>query len=104
MQQEAKPFLYLFLSFAPSGFDIPKIECASALGMENGKIPDSAIVASSRYNQYWGPERGRLNEKTDGRCALIDRLTVCMTKEKLGSTVCPLVATISENEAISFCC
>ena len=34
--------------------------------MENGKIPDTAIVASSRYNQYWGPERGRLKEKKDG--------------------------------------
>ncbi|KAL9955598.1 hypothetical protein ACROYT_G036941 [Oculina patagonica] len=49
-----------------SGFDIPEVVCASTLGMENGKIPDSAIVASSRYNQYWGPERGRLNEDTEG--------------------------------------
>ncbi|KAL9955596.1 hypothetical protein ACROYT_G036938 [Oculina patagonica] len=49
-----------------SGFDIPKIECASPLGMENGKIPDSAIVASSRHNQWWGPERGRFNEKQEG--------------------------------------
>ncbi|CAH3038827.1 unnamed protein product [Porites evermanni] len=48
------------------GFRPPIIVCASALGMENGKIPDTAIVASSRYNQYWGPERGRLNEKKDG--------------------------------------
>lgn len=54
----------LFLFFL--GFDIPEVVCASTLGMENGKIPDSAIVASSRYNQYWGPERGRLNEDTEG--------------------------------------
>ena len=54
-----------FLFFL-EGFRPPIIVCASALGMENGKIPDTAIVASSRYNQYWGPERGRLNEKKDG--------------------------------------
>ena len=53
--------------FMPTGFDIPTIECASPLGMENGQIKDSAIVASSRYNQYWGPERGRLNEKPEGK-------------------------------------
>ena len=51
----------------PTGFDIPKIECASPLGIENGQIPDSAMVASSRHNQYWGPERGRLNKKTEGK-------------------------------------
>ena len=53
-------------NYSSTGFDIPKIECASSLGMENGKIPDSAIVASSRHNQYWVPERGRLNEKKEG--------------------------------------
>lgn len=53
-----------------TGFEIPKIVCASALGMENDKIPDSAIVASSRYNQWWGPERGRLNEKPEGNGCL----------------------------------
>lgn len=52
--------------YSPTGFDIPKLVCASTLGMENGKIPDSAIVASSRHNQHWGPERGRLNEKPEG--------------------------------------
>ncbi|XP_020615959.1 venom prothrombin activator omicarin-C non-catalytic subunit-like [Orbicella faveolata] len=44
--------------------EIPETVCASPLGMENGKIPDSAIVASSRYSyssDYYGPERGRLN-------------------------------------------
>ena len=56
--------LFLYVHYA--GFEIPKVVCASPLGMENGKIPDSAIVASSRYNQYWGPERGRLNEQKDG--------------------------------------
>lgn len=56
-----------------TGFEVPDIVCASALGMESGKIPDSAFVASSRYNQYWGPERGRLNEKKKGMiCFKID--------------------------------
>ena len=44
-----------------TGLKIPEEVCASALGMENGRIPDSAIVASSRYNQNYGPEQGRLN-------------------------------------------
>ena len=57
----------MFYFFLPSGFEIPKIVCASPLGMDNDKIPNSALVASSRYNQYYGPERGRLNEKTDGK-------------------------------------
>ena len=54
------------LAFPLTGFDIPKEVCSSPLGMENGKIADSAIVASSRYNQYWGPERARLHEQKDG--------------------------------------
>jgi len=42
--------------------EIPETVCASPLGMENGMIPDSAIVASSRrYNH--GPEQGRLNNQ-----------------------------------------
>ncbi|XP_068680517.1 uncharacterized protein, partial [Montipora foliosa] len=49
-----------------SGFEIPKIVCASPLGMESGKIPDSALVASSRYSQYWGPERARLYLQNEG--------------------------------------
>jgi len=45
--------------------EIPETVCASPLGMENGKIPDSAIVASSRYrhSRYYGPEQGRLNNQ-----------------------------------------
>ena len=34
--------------------------------MENGRIPDLSIVASSRYTQYNGPERGRLNLQQNG--------------------------------------
>jgi len=46
--------------------EIPETVCASPLGMENGKIPDSAIAASSRYrhhSHYYGPEQGRLNNQ-----------------------------------------
>lgn len=35
--------------------------------MESGKIADSALVASSRYNQYWGPEQGRLYQQNEGK-------------------------------------
>ena len=64
----------LFFS-ASTGFDVPSIECASPLGMENDKIPNSAITASSRYNQYWGPERGRLNQKPEGKYVSHDHHT-----------------------------
>lgn len=50
-----------------AGIEIPEIECASPLGMENRTIPDSSIVASSSLNKNWGPERGRLNEKPEGK-------------------------------------
>ena len=52
--------------FISLGFDHPKIICALPLGIEGGQIPDSAIVASSQYNQYYGPERARLREVTQG--------------------------------------
>ena len=42
------------------------MKCFSPLGMESGRIPDLAIVASSRDSQYRGPERGRLNLKQNG--------------------------------------
>ena len=48
--------------------EIPETVCALPLGMENKKIPDSAIVASSRFDNSdkYGPERGRLNNQ--GKC------------------------------------
>lgn len=50
-----------------SGFKKPEIVCASALGIEDAnQIPDSAIVASSQYNTYYGPERARLRLVTQG--------------------------------------
>ena len=50
-----------------SGFNKPEIVCAAALGIEHAnQIPDSAIVASSRYNTYYGPERARLRLVTEG--------------------------------------
>ena len=51
--------------------EIPEKVCALPLGMENKKIPDSAIVASSRYSyrsDNYGPARGRLNNQ--GKCFL----------------------------------
>ncbi|KAL9955591.1 hypothetical protein ACROYT_G036933 [Oculina patagonica] len=49
------------------GFEPPKLECQSDLGMKNGKIPDSAITASSSYSQHHGPERARLDTVRSGR-------------------------------------
>ena len=43
--------------------EIPETVCALPLGMEDGRIPDSAIVASSRYSGDYGPERGRLDNE-----------------------------------------
>ena len=48
------------------GFGNPKVVCVTPLGLENGQIPDSAIVASSQHNQYYGPERARLRKVTRG--------------------------------------
>lgn len=48
------------------GFDPPKIVCADALGMESKEIPSSALKSSSDYNQYFGADRSRLNEKREG--------------------------------------
>ncbi|KAJ7370566.1 hypothetical protein OS493_031301 [Desmophyllum pertusum] len=36
-------------------------ECGGALGLENGKIPDAAITASSSFNFALAPNRVRLN-------------------------------------------
>jgi len=34
--------------------------------MKSGKIPNSAITATTSYNQYYGPERARLNTVKTG--------------------------------------
>lgn len=34
--------------------------------MESGDIPDSALISTSDYNGYSGPERSRLNKEQDG--------------------------------------
>lgn len=54
------------ICFSRSGFKDPEIVCVSALGLENGQIPNAAIVASSQYNAYYGPERARLRKVTAG--------------------------------------
>ena len=48
------------------GFEPPKLQCQSELGMKSGKIPDSAITATTIYNQYYGPERARLDTVKSG--------------------------------------
>jgi len=48
------------------GFDPPKLKCQSELGIKSGKIPDSAITATTIYNQYTGPERARLDTVKSG--------------------------------------
>ena len=35
--------------------------CQIQLGMQNGKLPNSALSASSQYNAYAGPENARLH-------------------------------------------
>ena len=50
-----------------SGFEPPKIECASPIGIEfSTKIPNSAITSSTQYNQYWGPDRARIRNQNAG--------------------------------------
>ena len=48
------------------GFTPPEIKCRDPRGIESGKIPSSSIVASSQYNQYYGPDRGRLRTVKEG--------------------------------------
>ena len=48
------------------GFTPPEIKCKDPLGIESGKIPSTSIAASSQYNQYWGPGRGRLRMVKEG--------------------------------------
>lgn len=54
------------MTFPCPGFEEPQVVCATPLGLENSQIPDSAIVASSKYNQNYGPERARLRKVTQG--------------------------------------
>ena len=51
------------------GFKPPKLECQSELGMKSGKIPDSAITATTIYSQFHGPERARLDTVKSGSYA-----------------------------------
>ena len=53
---------YLFSSYICTGFPAPKpLLCAEALGMQNEKIPDSAITASSEYSSAYKAINGRLH-------------------------------------------
>ena len=48
------------------GFEPPKMECRSELGMKSGKIPDSSITATTIYSQSYTPERARLDTMKSG--------------------------------------
>ena len=48
------------------GITPPENVCASALGLESGQIPGSAMTASSVHSQYFEAERARLNKKNEG--------------------------------------
>ena len=50
--------LFIFLTSAPNSVPI---------GIEDGKIPNGYITASSTYNRYTAPWLGRLNNKARGR-------------------------------------
>ena len=56
--------------FCNSGFEPPKIVCASPFGVEfSHKIPNSAMTSSSQSNQYYGAERGRIRNQKEGSYA-----------------------------------
>ena len=51
-----------FLIFTPKGFSVPKPPvCLEALGMQDERIPDSAITASSEYSTAYKSINGRLH-------------------------------------------
>ena len=51
-----------FPSLFSTGFKIPEVPpCQIQLGMQNGKLPDSVITASSQLNAYYGPANARLH-------------------------------------------
>ena len=51
-----------FLIFPPKGFLTPKPPvCLEAFGMQDGRIPDSAITASSEYGNAYKAINGRLH-------------------------------------------
>ncbi|XP_033838309.1 neuropilin-1a-like [Periophthalmus magnuspinnatus] len=50
----------------PLGHESSDFSCLEPLGMESGDIGSDRIVASSKYNQNWSPERSRLNYRENG--------------------------------------
>ena len=41
-------------------------KCHLPLGIQSGEIRDSALTASSMLNEFWGPERARVNNRNEG--------------------------------------
>ena len=60
VKKESRNLFWTQFHFA--GFPIPKVPpCQVQLGMQNGKLPNSALSASSQLNSYYGPENARLH-------------------------------------------
>ncbi|KAL3871563.1 hypothetical protein ACJMK2_039554, partial [Sinanodonta woodiana] len=48
-------------------FDLRSSKCRDTLGMQSGKIPDSAITASSSYDDVMvGPKNARIRTEQNG--------------------------------------
>ena len=46
---------------------VPDYGCSLPLGLESGQVPDTAFSASSVAGSKNGPERARLNKRTDSK-------------------------------------
>ncbi|XP_069672513.1 discoidin domain-containing receptor 2-like isoform X2 [Periplaneta americana] len=59
--------LLMSLGLLPAADAILDYECRSALGMEEGRIPDTAITASSSYEtKSVGPQNARIRQEKNG--------------------------------------
>lgn len=67
-------FLLLILHHTAANGQIDPAHCRYALGMEDGRIKDNDITASSQWHETTGPQYGRLNrEEGDGAwCPKVD--------------------------------
>ncbi|CAL8335094.1 unnamed protein product [Gadus morhua 'NCC'] len=60
-------FFLLILHVTATSAQIDPVHCRSALGMQDGRIKDSDITASSQWYETTGPKYARLNrEEGDG--------------------------------------
>ena len=61
-------FSFLIINLLPPslGFTPPHIACRSALGLQDRRLSDNKITASSQWNAFHGPERSRLHTHKTG--------------------------------------